>query len=218
MNIKPFIRRWGLFSLGIALMLPITTVYAKTVWDDSRKQMESNPTVASSTTLPFTDAETKMKATIANATPKKVQPKAQKKVAKKQRAVERSETSKKITVNQSDLDLLARAVYSEARGEHFQGQVAIASVIINRSESNRFPGSIRGVIFQKNAFTAVADGQFWLKPDAEAYRAAKLALNGSDPTNGALFYCNPTITTSKWMKEKIANSSTKRIGKHVFMK
>lgn len=213
MNMKSFIRRWGLFSLGIALILPITTVYAKTAWEESRKQIESNSTVASSTTLPYSDAEIKMKETIANATPKKVQPKPQKQNVKQQ-----SKSQQKKVVSQSDLELLARAVYSEARGESFQGQVAIASVIINRSESSKFPRSIRGVIFQKNAFTAVADGQFWLKPDTEAYRAAKLALNGSDPTNGALFYCNPTIATSQWMKEKVVNSTTKRIGNHIFMK
>lgn len=205
MNIKSFIRRWGLFILGFALLLPFTTVYAKTAWDHSRKQIQRNSTVA----LTYSDV---------NETAKKMQLKDQNAVAMNKKMERQATSGKQKVVNPSDIELLARAVYSEARGEHFQGQVAIASVIINRSESRHFPHSIRGVIFQKNAFTSVADGQFWLKPDAKAYFAARMALNGADPTNGALFYCNPKTMTSRWMKEKAAKSSAKRIGHHIFMK
>jgi N-acetylmuramoyl-L-alanine amidase len=112
-----------------------------------------------------------------------------------------------------DIRWMERVVYSEARGEPFQGQVAVAAVVLNRLESPHFPHTIRGIVFQRNAFTAVQDGQIWLKPDAEARRAVMKALTGYDPTEGALYYYNPEIATAEWSKER---PIIKRIGNHVF--
>ncbi|MBE3577128.1 MAG: cell wall hydrolase [Limnochordales bacterium] len=99
----------------------------------------------------------------------------------------------------AEWELLARAVYAEARGEPLEGQVAVAAVILNRRDDPRFPDRIADIIYQPGAFEAVADGQINLKPDANAYRAVALALKGWDPTNGALYYWNPARTTNRWI-------------------
>jgi len=112
-----------------------------------------------------------------------------------------------------DLDSLARTVYGEARGESFEGQVAVAAVVLNRVESGQFGSNIRDVIFQRNAFTAVNDGQYYMQPNEASYEAARAALNGWDPTNGALYYWNPAIATSRWVRTRTVTSS---IGNHVF--
>lgn len=114
---------------------------------------------------------------------------------------------------QDEIYLMARAVYGEARGESYTGQVAIAAVILNRMESPDFPNTVKGVIFQPWAFTAVNDGQFWLTPDATAIRAVRDAINGYDPTGGALYYWNPVTATNKWIWSR---PIIKQIGKHVF--
>jgi N-acetylmuramoyl-L-alanine amidase len=119
------------------------------------------------------------------------------------------------TVSPNDLTLLARAVYSEARGEPFEGQVAVAAVILNRLRSTIFPNTISGVIFQPLAFTAVADGQFYLTPNDESYRAARLAINGWDPSGGALYYFNPRTATSAWIWSR---PYIKTIGRHRFLR
>ncbi|MVP01966.1 MULTISPECIES: cell wall hydrolase [Paenibacillus] len=111
------------------------------------------------------------------------------------------------------LEQMARIIYAEARGESYQGQVAIGAVVINRVQSNSFPDSIPGVIHQRGQFSAVRDGQYAMKPNASAYQAARAALNGSDPTSGALFYYNPDIATSAWSKARPAKTV---IGNHVF--
>ncbi|MGI6226573.1 MAG: cell wall hydrolase [Peptococcales bacterium] len=116
---------------------------------------------------------------------------------------------------QEEIELMAKAVYGEARGESYTGQVAIAAVIINRLNSSEFPNDIKGVIFQPWAFTAVHDGQFWLNPDATAMRAVRDAINGHDPTGGALYYWNPQTATNKWIWSR---PIIKTIGKHVFAK
>lgn len=113
----------------------------------------------------------------------------------------------------SDINLLARAVYGEARGESYTGQVAVAAVILNRVKSPSFPNTISGVIYQPYAFTAVADGQINLTPNATAIKAAKDAMNGWDPTGGAIYYYNPATATSKWIYSK---KVTTTIGRHVF--
>lgn len=115
----------------------------------------------------------------------------------------------------NDMTLLARAVYSEARGEPFEGQVAVAAVVLNRLRSPLFPNTISGVIFEPLAFTAVADGQFWLEPDENAYRAAQMALDGWDPSGGALYYFNPRTATSQWIWSR---PYIKTIGKHRFLR
>lgn len=114
---------------------------------------------------------------------------------------------------QEEIDLLARAVYSEARGETYTGQVAVAAVILNRLAHPDFPNTIKGVIFQPWAFTAVHDGKFWLTPDAQAYKAVRDAINGWDPTGDAIYYWNPVTATSKWIWSRQIHT---QIGKHVF--
>ena len=101
----------------------------------------------------------------------------------------------------SDLQLMARAINGEARGEPYEGQVAVGAVILNRVKDSRFPNSISGVIYQSGAFTAVSDGQINEKiaENSTVYKAAQDAMNGSDPTNGALYFYNPSKTKSKWL-------------------
>lgn len=101
--------------------------------------------------------------------------------------------------NSSDTYLLARAIYGEARGEPYLGQVAVAAVILNRVKSSNFPNTISGVIYQAGAFTCVSDGQINLTPNNTAIQAAKDAMSGWDPTNGCLYYYNPRTATSSWI-------------------
>ncbi|MRG86424.1 spore cortex-lytic enzyme [Salinibacillus xinjiangensis] len=117
--------------------------------------------------------------------------------------------------SQNDIKLLANAVYGEARGESYVGQVAIAAVILNRVESPTFPNTVSGVIFEPRAFTAVSDGQIWLEPNDKARRAVMDALNGMDPSGNALYYFNPDTATSDWIWSR---PQIKKIGKHIFCK
>lgn len=113
----------------------------------------------------------------------------------------------------SDLYLLAKCIYAEARGESYTGQVAVGAVILNRVASSKFPNTISGVIYQKNAFTAVTDGQINLEPDKTAMNAASDAMNGWDPTYGCIYYYNPAVATSSWI---FGRKTVTTIGKHVF--
>ncbi len=117
----------------------------------------------------------------------------------------------------SDVQLLARAINGEARGESYEGQVAVGAVILNRVESPNFPNSIAGVIYQPGAFTAVSDGQINVAIDENStvVKAAQDALNGWDPTNGAIYYFNPNTATSSWIWSR---PLIKTIGKHRFCK
>ncbi|WP_349410801.1 spore cortex-lytic enzyme [Pseudalkalibacillus sp. SCS-8] len=117
--------------------------------------------------------------------------------------------------SENDLQLMANAVYGEARGEPYVGQVAVAAVILNRIESTSFPNTISGVIFEPGAFTAVADGQIWLTPNEKAKKAVQDALNGWDPTDGSIYYFNPNTATSGWIWTR---SQVTQIGKHIFAK
>lgn len=114
---------------------------------------------------------------------------------------------------EKELQLLANAVYGEARGEPYEGQVAVAAVILNRIESSEFPNTVSEVIFQPRAFTAVDDGQIWLTPNERAKEAVIDAINGWDPTENALYYFNPVTATSKWIWSR---PQIKTIGKHIF--
>ena len=119
--------------------------------------------------------------------------------------------------NTSDLQLMARAINGEARGEPYEGQVAVGAVILNRVKDSKFPNTIAGVIYQSGAFTAVADGQINV-PIAEGstvLKAAQDAMNGWDPTGGALYYFNPNTATNKWIWSR---PLIKTIGKHRFCK
>ena len=115
----------------------------------------------------------------------------------------------------SDLYLLARCVYGEARGEPYVGQVAVAAGVLNRVKSAAFPNSISGVIYQPYAFTCVSDGQLYLEPNQTAYNAARDAMNGWDPTNGCLYYYNPATATSAWIWSR---PIMLQIGRHNFCK
>ncbi|TZE82875.1 spore cortex-lytic enzyme [Calorimonas adulescens] len=115
--------------------------------------------------------------------------------------------------SRDDYTLLARLIHGEARGEPYIGKVAVGAVVLNRVKSSKFPNTISGVIFQPGAFTAVADGQIWLNPDDESLRAARDALNGWDPSGGALYYYNPAKTTSGWIWSRPVITV---IGKHRF--
>ena len=113
----------------------------------------------------------------------------------------------------SDLYLLAKCIYAEARGESYTGQVAVGAVILNRVASSQFPNTISGVIYQRHAFTAVSDGQINLEPDKQAMNAASDAMNGWDPTYGCIYYYNPAVATSSWI---FGRKTVTTIGKHVF--
>ena len=115
----------------------------------------------------------------------------------------------------SDVNLIARAIYGEARGESYVGQVAVGAVIMNRVKSSKFPNTIAGVVYQKGAFDAVSDGQINLNPDNTAKKAAQDALNGWDPTYGAIYYFNPNTATNAWIWSR---PMTVTIGKHRFCK
>lgn len=115
--------------------------------------------------------------------------------------------------NQNERNLMARAINGEARGEPFEGQVAVGAVILNRVKHPSFPNSISGVIYQPGAFTAVSDGQIDAPMDESCYRAADMALKGADPSGGAIYYYNPAKATSKWIYTR---QVIKKIGKHLF--
>lgn len=115
----------------------------------------------------------------------------------------------------TDIQLLSNAVYGESRGEPFVGQVAVAAVILNRVSSAKFPDNVSGVIFQPGAFTAVQDGQIWLTPDSTAKKAVLDAINGWDPSHGALYYFNPNTATNGWIWGR---PQIEKIGKHIFTK
>lgn len=119
------------------------------------------------------------------------------------------------STNSNDLNLLSRLVYGEARGEPYSGQVAVAAVVLNRVRNSSFPNTISGVIYQKGAFDVVSDGQINLTPNDTAKKAAQDALNGWDPTNGAIYYFNPSTATNKWIWSR---PMTVTIGKHRFCK
>ena len=128
-----------------------------------------------------------------------------------------SSSSSNNNVSNNDLNLLSKLIYAEARGEPYTGQVAVGAVVLNRVKSSSFPNSVAGVIYQSGAFTAVADGQINvpIKEGATVVKAAQDALNGWDPTDGAIYYFNPATATNKWIWSR---PLIKTIGKHRFCK
>ena len=121
------------------------------------------------------------------------------------------------TTSTSDIQLMARAINGEARGEPYEGQVAVGAVILNRVKDSRFPNSISGVIYQPGSFTAVSDGQInsSISEGSTVYKAAQDAMNGWDPTGGCVYYFNPDTATNKWIWSR---PLIKTIGKHRFCK
>ena len=126
-----------------------------------------------------------------------------------------SSSNSSSSTTSSDLNLLSRLVYGEARGEPYTGQVAVAAVVLNRVRNSSFPNTVSGVIYQKGAFDVVADGQINLTPNDTARKAAQDALNGWDTSNGAIYYFNPSTATNKWIWSR---PMTVTIGKHRFCK
>ncbi|KYH34648.1 spore cortex-lytic enzyme precursor [Clostridium tepidiprofundi DSM 19306] len=124
-------------------------------------------------------------------------------------------SSRQYSSNSQDVMLLARLINGEARGEPYEGQVAVGAVVLNRTRSPKFPSTIAGVIYQPGAFTAIVDGQFNAKIRDTSIKAARDALNGWDPSGGALFYYNPAKTTNKWIWSRPV---IKVIGSHRFCK
>ncbi len=118
-------------------------------------------------------------------------------------------------ISENDINLLASVINGEARGESYRGQVAVGAVVLNRVKHPAFPDSLRGVVYQKGAFSAVEDGQIKLKITDSCRRAAIAALEGEDPTNGAIYYYNPKTATCKWIRTRTA---VKEIGNHLFCK
>lgn len=117
--------------------------------------------------------------------------------------------------NSSNVNLLSRLVYGEARGEPYSGQVAVAAVVLNRVKSSSFPNTVSGVIYQSGAFDVVSDGQINMTPNSTAIKAAQDAINGWDPSYGAIYYFNPNTATNKWIWSR---PMTVTIGKHRFCK
>ena len=124
-----------------------------------------------------------------------------------------SNTSSVNGYSSSDVALLARLIYAEARGETYKGQVAVGAVVLNRVKSPSFPNTIAGVIYQPYAFTCVQDGQINYTPNSTAYSAARDAMNGWDPSYGCLYYYNPRVATSSWIYSR---PTVVTIGNHVF--
>jgi Cell wall hydrolyses involved in spore germination len=120
-------------------------------------------------------------------------------------------------ITQNDIDLMARIVYAESKGEPYTGKVGVASVILNRLYHPGFPKSIESIVYQKNAFSCIVDGSINNEPDTEAYKAVDEAINGYDPTNDSLFFYNPKHASSKWIVSCPKNNSI-TIGNHVFFK
>lgn len=126
-----------------------------------------------------------------------------------------SSSSSSSSSNSNNVNLLAKLIYGEARGEPYTGQVAVGAVVMNRVKSSSFPNSVSGVIYQSGAFDAVRDGQINLSPDATAKKAAQDAINGWDPSYGAIYYFNPSTATNKWIWSR---PMTVTIGRHRFCK
>lgn len=115
----------------------------------------------------------------------------------------------------NNLNILAKLIHGEARGEPYSGMVAVGAVVLNRVSNPNFPSTVAGVIYQSGAFDAVSDGQINLTPSTQAYNAARDALNGWDPSGGAIYYFNPATATNKWIWSR---PLTVTIGRHRFCK
>ena len=126
-----------------------------------------------------------------------------------------SSTSNSSSSNSNNVNLLAKLIYGESRGEPYTGQVAVGAVVMNRVKSSSFPNTISGVIYQSGAFDVVRDGQINLTPDSTAKKAAQDAINGWDPSYGAIYYFNPATATNKWIWSRPV---TVTIGRHRFCK
>ncbi len=117
------------------------------------------------------------------------------------------------TVSSNDVYVLSKLIAGEARGETYLGQVAVGAVVVNRVRNPNFPNSLYGVVFEPGAFDAISDGQYYREPASTSVQAARAAISGWDPTEGAIYYWNPATATSRWVWSR---KIIARIGKHVF--
>ncbi|MEY8764496.1 MULTISPECIES: cell wall hydrolase [Clostridium] len=124
-------------------------------------------------------------------------------------------SDQKIYITREDVDLMAKVVYAESNCEPFEGKVAVASVILNRLQYPEFPKTVKGVVTQRGAFSCVKNGSIDVTANKESYNAVSQALRGVDPTGKSIFFYNPKIATSQWMKN-IRKKNVKSIGNHVF--
>lgn len=124
-------------------------------------------------------------------------------------------SDKKVYITQKDIHLMAQIVYAESNCEPFEGKVAVASVILNRLKYPEFPKTVDQVVKQRGAFSCVRNGTIDVVPDDDCYKAVFQALKGEDPTEKAIFFYNPKIATSQWMKN-IGKKNVRTIGNHVF--
>ncbi|MDM5297682.1 cell wall hydrolase [Bacillus pumilus] len=133
------------------------------------------------------------------------------KPSKKQVKVE--PTKEKKRYSQGEMDLLSRLVHAEAKGESFAGKKAVASVVLNRVEHGSFPDSVKGVIYERNAFQPVSNGSIHDKPDEESVKAVKQVVKDQDRTTKAIYFYNPKTATDDWIRSR---KILERIGRHVF--
>ena len=129
------------------------------------------------------------------------------------RAMGLPEKGEDMAAESAEVELLARVISAEARGEPYSGQVAVGAVILNRVAHPAFPGTIAGVVYQPGAFTCMVDGQFDEPVSESSARAARDAINGADPSGGAIYYFNPDTATSAWIWSR---PLIKVIGRHRF--
>ncbi len=119
------------------------------------------------------------------------------------------------TYSSSDINLLAKLIAAEARGESYTGQVAVGAVVLNRVEHSSFPDTVAGVIYQKGAFSCVNDSNWSVSPNSTSLKAARDCINGWDPSGGAIYYYNPAKTSNSFMYSRPVITT---IGRHVFCK
>ncbi|MCY7767596.1 cell wall hydrolase [Bacillus inaquosorum] len=160
------------------------------------------------------DTDTSFSSLSADKDKKKIKPiKLSANTEKKEEEKQKKTNDKEETYSQSEKELLSRLVHAEAKGESYEGKVAVASVVLNRTEKKGFPDTIRGVIYQKNAFEPVANGSINQKPDKESIAAAEEALSSKNRETDAIFFYNPKTASDDWIRSR---KIVERIGGHVF--
>lgn len=185
-------------SIAIFLTVTLSILLIITLFPKIRNVQPSAPDPSKKDTKLSQSESKQEKNSVSNVPPKAAQP-----IKSAGRGVSRDD----------DINLLARAIHAETKGEPYLGQVAVGAVILNRVTHPSFPNTLAGVIYQPCAFEPIKNGSINETPNASAYNAAKDALNGWDPTGGAIYFWNPSSATSGWIWTR---NITLSIGKHVF--
>ncbi|MGN7372722.1 cell wall hydrolase [Bacillus sp. FSL K6-1012] len=160
------------------------------------------------------DTDTSFSSLSADEDKKKIKPiKLSANTEKKEKEQSEKTNEKKETYSESEKELLSRLVHAEAKGESYEGKVAVASVVLNRTDKKGFPDTIRGVIYQKNAFEPVANGSINQEPDKESIEAVEEAMSSKDRETEALFFYNPKTASDDWIRSR---KIIEKIGRHVF--